>query len=74
MEIPEWIPLTEQGFFENSVDKLEDFFLTPQGLGFQWDPYEIAPYTMGIIELVIPYDELTGMLTDLGLALTNNSR
>jgi hypothetical protein len=74
MEIPDWIPLTEQGFFEDSVDKLEDFFLTPQGLGFQWDPYEIAPYSMGIIELVIPYSELTGILTGLGLSLTNDSR
>jgi hypothetical protein len=74
MEIPEWIPLTEQGFFENYADKLEDFFLAPQGLGFQWDPYEIAPYSMGIIEMVIPYSELTGMLTDLGLSLTNDSR
>jgi hypothetical protein len=74
MEIPEWIPLTEQGFFENYVDKLEDFFLTPQGLGFQWDPYQIAPYSMGIIELVRPYGELPGMLTDLGLALTNSRR
>jgi hypothetical protein len=74
MEIPEWIPLTEQGFFENYVDKLEDFFLTPQGLGFQWDPYEIAPYSMGIIELVIPYSELTGIITDFGRSLTNASR
>ncbi|MDR1250019.1 MAG: RsiV family protein [Treponema sp.] len=74
MEIPEWIPLTEQGFFENSVDKLEDFFLTSQGLGFQWDPYEIAPYAMGLIELVIPYDELTGLLTGSGLALVHDGR
>jgi hypothetical protein len=74
MEIPEWIPLTEKGFFEDYVDKLEDFFLTPQGLGFQWDPYQIAPYSMGIIELVIPYSELTGILTGLGLSLAHGGR
>jgi hypothetical protein len=74
MEIPEWIPLSEQGFFENTVEKLEDFFLVPQGLGFQWDPYEIAPYSMGIIEIVIPYDKLHGMFTVLGLSLTKNIR
>jgi hypothetical protein len=74
MEIPDWIPLSEQGFFENFPEKLEDFFLTPQGLGFQWDPYEIANYSMGIIEIVIPYDEVHGMLTALGLSLTKDIR
>jgi hypothetical protein len=72
--IPEWIPLSEQGFFENSVDRLEDFFLIPQGLGFQWDPYEIGPYSMGIIEIVIPYGELQGMLSALGFALSKDLR
>jgi hypothetical protein len=74
MEIPEWIPLSEEGFFENSFDKFEDFFLIPQGLGFQWDPYEIAPYSMGMIEVVIPYPELHGMLNALGLALIKDIR
>ncbi|MDR3123578.1 MAG: RsiV family protein [Treponema sp.] len=72
--IPDWIPLSEQGFFENSVEKLDDFFLQPQGLGFQWDPYEIAPYSAGLIEIVIPYDKLYGMFTDLGLALSKDIR
>jgi hypothetical protein len=74
MEIPDWIPLTEQGFFEESVNRLEDFFLTSQGLGFQWDPYQIAPYSMGIIEIIIPYDELEGMLVGPGLSFLNDSR
>jgi hypothetical protein len=74
MEIPDWIPLSEQGFFKNSPEKLEDFFLNPQGLGFQWDPYEIANYSMGIIEIVIPYTEVYGMFTALGLSLTKDIR
>ncbi|WP_038077823.1 RsiV family protein [Treponema primitia] len=74
MEIPDWIPLSEQGFFENSVDKLEDFFLNSQGLGFQWDPYEIAPYVMGLIEIVIPFDQLEGLFTERGLSLTKDFR
>jgi hypothetical protein len=74
MGIPSWIPLSEQGFFENTVEKLEDFFLTPKGLGFQWDPYEIAPYSMGIIEIIIPYNDLQGMLTVLGLSLIKDLR
>jgi hypothetical protein len=74
MGIPEWIPLSERGFVENPPDKLDDFFLNSQGLGFQWDPYKIAPYSMGIIEVVIPYDALQGMFTPLGLSVTNNIR
>jgi hypothetical protein len=74
MEIPEWIPLSEQGFFEDTLEKMDDFFLDPQGLGFQWDPYEIGPYSMGIIEVVIPYGELHSIFTALGLSLTKDIR
>jgi hypothetical protein len=74
MGIPDWIPLSEQGFFEDSPNKLEDFFLDSQGMGFQWDPYEIAPYSMGIIEVVIPYDSLQDMFTPLGLSVVDSIR
>ncbi|GHV73274.1 hypothetical protein AGMMS49940_05760 [Spirochaetia bacterium] len=74
MEIPSWIPLSEGGFFEDSVDRPEDFFVSPGGLGFQWDPYEIAPYSAGIIEVIFPYDQIQGLFTDLGLYLTNGFR
>jgi hypothetical protein len=74
MEIPSWIPLSEGGFFEDSVDRLEDFFLSSQGLGFQWDPYEIAPYSIGIIEIVLPYDQVEHLFTERGLSLTKDFR
>jgi hypothetical protein len=74
MGIPSWIPLSEGGFFEDSVDRLEDFFLSPRGLGFQWDPYEIAPYSAGLIEIILPYDHLQGLFTERGIALTNGFR
>ncbi|GHV76884.1 hypothetical protein AGMMS49942_17050 [Spirochaetia bacterium] len=74
MEIPSWIPLSEGGFFEDSVDRLEDFFLSPRGLGFQWDPYEIAPYSIGLIEIILPYDQLQGLFTERGIVLTNEFR
>ena len=40
------------------MDIPETFFLTPEGLGFFWNPYEIGPYVMGVIEVVIPYEKL----------------
>ncbi|MHB9293569.1 hypothetical protein Holit_02695 [Hollandina sp. SP2] len=55
-------PLSQGGFFEDTVEVPENFFLTPQGLGFHWDPYEIAPYVMGSIEVLLPYEQIQDML------------
>jgi hypothetical protein len=55
-------PLSQGGFFEDAVEVPDNFFLTPQGLGFHWDPYEIAPYVMGSIEVVLPYKQIQDML------------
>jgi hypothetical protein len=56
------VPLSQGGFFTDLPEIPENFFLTPGGLGFHWDPYEIAPYVMGAIEVLIPYDELMDAL------------
>jgi hypothetical protein len=74
MEIPSWIPLSEKGFFEDWEGKLEDFYLSSHGLGFQWDPYEIAPYVMGSMEVSIPYNRLQGILTQRGFTLAKEMR
>ncbi len=42
----------------------EAWFFTPSGLNFYFAPYEIAPYTSGIITVEIPYEKLTGILDD----------
>ncbi|MDR0387501.1 MAG: RsiV family protein [Treponema sp.] len=55
-------PLSQGGFFMDLPEIPENFFLTPGSLGFHWDPYEIAPYVMGSIEVLIPYDELMDVL------------
>ncbi|MDR2068407.1 MAG: RsiV family protein [Spirochaetaceae bacterium] len=62
-------PLSSAGFFDDSVDVPQDFFLGPGGIGFQWDVYEIAPYVMGPIEIVIPYKNISGLLSPRGLSL-----
>ncbi|MDR2535132.1 MAG: RsiV family protein [Treponema sp.] len=58
-------PLTKGGFFEDQASIPENFFLTSEGLGFHWNPYQIAPYVMGHIEVLIPYKQLQGMLISL---------
>lgn len=42
----------------------EDFFFTNTGLSFFFAPYEIAPYSSGVITVEIPYEELPGLIYD----------
>ena len=45
-------------------NQYEDFFFTTTGLNFFFSPYEIAPYSSGIITVEIPYSDLPGMIYD----------
>ena len=47
---------------EESFD--EDWYFSEIGLCFYFSPYEIAPYSSGIIILEVPYSELTGIISD----------
>jgi hypothetical protein len=57
------------GFFEDTVTAPDNFFLSEPGLGFHWDPYEIAPYSTGAVEVTIPYDKIRPLLSPRGTAL-----
>jgi hypothetical protein len=57
------------GFFEETAPPPDNFFLSRGGLGFHWDPYEIAPYVMGPVEITIPYDKIRPLLSPRGAAL-----
>lgn len=48
----------EKGMFELS----RDFAITPGGLLFSFDPYEIGPYAMGAPEVFIPYKDIDNLL------------
>lgn len=59
------------GFEEGVYNRLggdenlyEDFYFTATGLTFFFAPYEIAPYSAGIITVEIPYEELPGLIYD----------
>lgn len=50
-------------FFENGKFLLNDnFTLTPTGIKFLYNVYEIKPYAAGITEIEIPYEDLKGIL------------
>lgn len=68
LEIFEAESLSDAGMFEDYIDLTadQDFFLLSDALVFQFDPYEIAPYSMGNIEVEIPFESINDhLLIDL---------
>jgi hypothetical protein len=65
-KIPRGTGLRAGGFFEDTVEIPENFCPSPEGLILHWDPYEIAPYSMGPVEICIPWTELDPLLSDRG--------
>lgn len=58
--------------YENTVEQRfskdesqdQDWYFSTNGLCFYFVPYEIAPYSSGVITVEIPYTELTGLIYD----------
>lgn len=48
--------------FDPTWESTDAWFLSSEGLGIYFSPYDIAPYAAGKIELVYPYAELEGIL------------
>lgn len=67
MNISPTASLEDEGFlFEDNRFYLnENFWLDDEGLHFLYNPYEVAPYAVGPINLTITYGELNGMLQDI---------
>jgi hypothetical protein len=64
LEMYESPSISETGIFEDYIELTveQDFHLLPNALVFQFDPYEIAPYSMGNIEIILPYEEINNYL------------
>ena len=62
-------PLSEGIYFNDEPELSFNFFLTPEGLGLHWDPYEIAPYSEGGINLVVPWRNIRPLLLHSGMEL-----
>lgn len=50
--------------FRKSFDHDQAWNLTQTGLQFYFAPYEIAPYSSGVVVAEIPYNELTSVIKD----------
>ncbi|MDR1420607.1 MAG: RsiV family protein, partial [Treponema sp.] len=58
--------LTEGGFFENELEFPGNFYPSPEGFVIHWDPYEIAPYSMGPIDITLGWEETRPLLSRKG--------
>lgn len=62
-------PLSEGIFFTDEPELTFNFYFTREGLGLHWDAYQIAPYSQGNIDLVIPWDKVRPLMLNSGIEL-----
>lgn len=48
--------------FNAHLPLTSNFYVTGKGIGFIYNPYEVAPYSYGIIELYVPFREVTDLM------------
>lgn len=58
--------LNDAGFFEDDLDISDDqdFYITPDALVIQFDPYEVAPFAMGSIEVKLKFSQIKNILKE----------
>lgn len=60
--------LLMKGFFTiEDIVPNDNFWLDDKGITYSYNQYEIAPYSMGVINVSIPYSELTDILLPDGV-------
>lgn len=62
-------PLTEAGTFEEHIEFNDNFLLTPSGIWFHYNIYEIRPYVYGATDLLVPYSDLIDLIDENGLGI-----
>ncbi len=65
-EVPD--SLLTRGFFTiEDIVPNNNFWLNEEGIHYSYNQYEIAPYSMGVIDVMVPYTELEDILISNGL-------
>jgi len=59
--------LSENGWFIDEIRPNENFYLTSEGIGFHYNPYEIAPYSSGTTDIFLTFSELDPFLDKGGV-------
>jgi hypothetical protein len=63
--------LKEWGLFENIITYNNNFSVTDSGIKFTYNPYEIAPYAAGTLDVVVPFAEIQEKLLEFNPATGN---
>lgn len=50
--------LTDNGFFVESINPTNNFYITINGIGFYYNQYEIAPHSSGAEDIFLPFADL----------------
>jgi hypothetical protein len=58
----------------NEIPLTGNMYITPTGIVFSYQPYEIASYADGVISLFISFHDLKGLLKDAFIRRINLSR
>jgi len=58
-------PLSDFGFFNDTLVPTKNFYIHPGGIGFYYNLYEIAPAANGSTDLFIPWEQLEGVVNSL---------
>jgi hypothetical protein len=56
------VSLKELGMFEETIKPTGNFEIRPKGIHFFYNSYDIAPYSMGYSQAIIPFESLTQYL------------
>jgi len=60
--------LLNKGFFTiEDIVPNNNFWINDEGIHYAYNQYEIAPYSMGVINVTLPYSELRGILLPDGI-------
>ncbi|MEP7129390.1 MAG: DUF3298 domain-containing protein, partial [Chitinophagales bacterium] len=65
-KINENISLTESGFFVKRLELKEEFFINHSGIGFTYNPDEIAPATRGPVTIFIKWEQVKSLINPGG--------
>ena len=56
------ISLDDTDYWVDAIKPNNNFYITDESLNYVFNPYEIAPYYMGITEVIIPFDRIKEIL------------
>lgn len=68
-DVTEADQLMSEGFFDiNEIAPNNNFWMNDEGVHYVYNQYEIAPYSMGPIEVTIPFEEITSIIIPESIA------